>query len=161
MLPRISDYTRSFALMLIPVIAFTVVVSGFRNAATSIQNSIYVVYLEGIGLDGTMIGALFAALEVTTGIASLQVKSVRKFGRAEAGDATQCLQVGHVGVMGALRYAGRLVDVAFCPERIAEGYAVEELTSLPQIIGADDDASAARAEALRAKCEGKPGIITE
>ena len=30
------------------------------------------------------------------------------------------------------------VDVAFCPERIAEGHAIEELESLPQIIGADE-----------------------
>ena len=82
-MPRMSDYTRSFALMLIPVIAFTVIVSGLRNAGTSIQNSIYVVYLGGIGLDGTMIGLLFAALEVTTGLASLNVASVKKFGRAE------------------------------------------------------------------------------
>lgn len=46
--------------------------------------------------------------------------------------------------------AGRGVDadVAMCPERITEGFALEELTSLPQIIGADDDAVAARAKAL-------------
>ncbi len=43
---------------------------------------------------------------------------------------------------------GRRVDVAFCPERIAEGHALEELRSLPQIIGADDDRAAERAEAL-------------
>jgi UDP-N-acetyl-D-mannosaminuronic acid dehydrogenase len=43
---------------------------------------------------------------------------------------------------------GRKVDVAFCPERIAEGYALQELHSLPQIVGADDDHAAARAEAL-------------
>ncbi len=43
---------------------------------------------------------------------------------------------------------GSRVDVVFCPERIAEGHALEELSSLPQIIGADDDASAARATAL-------------
>ncbi|MGE5537191.1 MAG: MFS transporter [Gemmatimonas sp.] len=83
-LPRLSDYTRSLGLMLIPVVAFTVIVSGFRNAATSIQNSIYVIYLQGIGLDGTMIGVLFAALEITTGLASLNVKSIQKFGHAEA-----------------------------------------------------------------------------
>jgi hypothetical protein len=82
-LPRVSDYTRSFALMLIPVIAFTMIVSGLRNAATSIQNSIYIVYLEGIGLEGTAIGILFAALEVTVGLASLNVGVVRKLGRAE------------------------------------------------------------------------------
>jgi len=40
------------------------------------------------------------------------------------------------------------IDVAFCPERIAEGHAIEELTTLPQIVGADDDHAAARAEAL-------------
>ena len=43
---------------------------------------------------------------------------------------------------------GCQVDVAFCPERIAEGKALEELHSLPQIIGADSDQAAGRAEAL-------------
>jgi UDP-N-acetyl-D-mannosaminuronic acid dehydrogenase len=43
---------------------------------------------------------------------------------------------------------GCRADVVFCPERIAEGHALEELATLPQIIGADDDAAAARAEAL-------------
>jgi UDP-N-acetyl-D-mannosaminuronic acid dehydrogenase len=40
------------------------------------------------------------------------------------------------------------VDVAFCPERIAEGHALEELSSLPQIIGADQAQAGDRAEAL-------------
>jgi UDP-N-acetyl-D-mannosaminuronic acid dehydrogenase len=40
------------------------------------------------------------------------------------------------------------VDVAFCPERIAEGHALEELSSLPQIIGADAEQAGDRAEAL-------------
>ena len=40
------------------------------------------------------------------------------------------------------------VDVAFCPERIAEGHALEELRSLPQIVGADADRAAERAAAL-------------
>jgi UDP-N-acetyl-D-mannosaminuronic acid dehydrogenase len=33
------------------------------------------------------------------------------------------------------------IKVVFAPERIAEGYALNELSTLPQIIGADDDAS--------------------
>ena len=82
-MPRVSDYTRSFALMLIPIIAFTVVLAGLRNAGTGIQSSIYVIYLEGIGLPATSIGILFAALEVTTGLASLAVGWVRKLGRPE------------------------------------------------------------------------------
>src|SRR5512141_704090 len=43
---------------------------------------------------------------------------------------------------------GCVVDVAFCPERIAEGHALEELHSLPQIIGADTDVAAERAAQL-------------
>jgi len=46
---------------------------------------------------------------------------------------------------------GRVVDVAFCPERIAEGRALEELRTLPQIIGADDQRSSDRAEAVFAR----------
>ena len=43
---------------------------------------------------------------------------------------------------------GRSVDVAFCPERIAEGRAMEELRSLPQIVAARSDAAFERAAAL-------------
>ena len=43
---------------------------------------------------------------------------------------------------------GCRVDVAFCPERIAEGHALEELHTLPQIVGADDERAGDRAEAL-------------
>ena len=51
---------------------------------------------------------------------------------------------------------GASVDVAFCPERIAEGHALEELHSLPQIIGQPashirrESASAARPVAITA-----------
>ena len=43
---------------------------------------------------------------------------------------------------------GCRVDLAFCPERIAEGHALEELRSLPQSVGADEDRAGDRAEAL-------------
>ncbi len=54
-----------------------------------------------------------------------------------------------------LEERGCRVDVAFCPERIAEGHALEELHSLPQIIGADDDRAAERATALFATLAAK------
>jgi UDP-N-acetyl-D-mannosaminuronic acid dehydrogenase len=54
-----------------------------------------------------------------------------------------------------LRAAGCTLDVAFCPERIAEGHALEELHTLPQIIGADDDVAADRATALFNKLVSK------
>ena len=43
---------------------------------------------------------------------------------------------------------GKAVDVAFCPERIAEGRAMEELRSLPQIVAARHDDAYRRAAAL-------------
>jgi UDP-N-acetyl-D-mannosaminuronic acid dehydrogenase len=43
---------------------------------------------------------------------------------------------------------GREIDVAFCPERIAQGAAMVELTALPQIVGARTDRAGERAEAL-------------
>jgi UDP-N-acetyl-D-mannosaminuronic acid dehydrogenase len=43
---------------------------------------------------------------------------------------------------------GRSADLAFCPERIAEGHALEELRTLPQIVGADTETAGDRADAL-------------
>jgi UDP-N-acetyl-D-mannosaminuronic acid dehydrogenase len=43
---------------------------------------------------------------------------------------------------------GCVADVAFCPERIAEGHALEELHTLPQIVGADTQVAGDRADAL-------------
>ena len=47
-----------------------------------------------------------------------------------------------------LRAAGIDADVAFCPERIAEGHALEELRTLPQIVGTNSDAAFAKASLL-------------
>ena len=52
------------------------------------------------------------------------------------------------GVERMLAERGLAVDVAFCPERIAEGKAMTELFALPQIISARDDRVMARAEEL-------------
>lgn len=47
-----------------------------------------------------------------------------------------------------LERKGVRVDVAFCPERIAEGYALEEIRNLPQLIGASTDRAFERARAV-------------
>jgi UDP-N-acetyl-D-mannosaminuronic acid dehydrogenase len=47
-----------------------------------------------------------------------------------------------------LAQLGKRIDVAFCPERIAEGRAMSELFELPQIISARTDAALDRAEKL-------------
>src|SRR6202030_1275778 len=60
-----------FALMAIPAVATTMAVIFLRTATNGVQSSLYVVYLNGVGLSGTSIGILFAAIEVTSGLGSL------------------------------------------------------------------------------------------
>jgi UDP-N-acetyl-D-mannosaminuronic acid dehydrogenase len=50
-----------------------------------------------------------------------------------------------------LAESGCRADVVFCPERIVEGHALDELGKLPEIIGTDDDVAADRATALFAR----------
>ena len=51
-------------------------------------------------------------------------------------------------VESTLRRQGLVLDVAFCPERIAEGQAMVELFELPQIVGARTDRARERAASL-------------
>jgi MFS family permease len=70
-LPRASDYINSFMLIAIPAIGLSMAVISMRNTTYSIQTSVYVVYLDRIGLVGTMIGVLFATVEIASGLGSL------------------------------------------------------------------------------------------
>src|SRR5712675_1969715 len=70
-LPHLPDYVRCFALMAIPAVATTMAIIFLRTATNGVQSSLYVVYLDGVGLTGTSIGVLFAAIEVTSGLGSL------------------------------------------------------------------------------------------
>ena len=47
-----------------------------------------------------------------------------------------------------IRALGRRIPLAFCPERIAEGKAIEEMSTLPQIVSAFEADAMARASAL-------------
>jgi UDP-N-acetyl-D-mannosaminuronic acid dehydrogenase len=87
-------------------------------------------------------------------------------GRA-IGACAQYLQDGQILILRSTVYPGvtahvertvaalgRDVDVAFCPERIAEGKAMTELFSLPQIVSSRNDRGAARASALFRRLTG-------
>jgi MFS family permease len=63
LVPRLSDYIKAFAMMAIPAVAFVVAVTYIRIASSAMQGSFYVVYLEGIGFSGTLIGVLLAMSE--------------------------------------------------------------------------------------------------
>ena len=51
-------------------------------------------------------------------------------------------------VADRLKSSGHHVEVAFCPERVAEGHALEEIGSLPQLIGVSNDQAFDRARDL-------------
>jgi MFS family permease len=70
-LPRASDYASSIMLVAIPAVAVSMAIISMRNTTYSIQTSVYVVYLEEIGLVGTAIGLLFATAEIASGFGSL------------------------------------------------------------------------------------------
>jgi UDP-N-acetyl-D-mannosaminuronic acid dehydrogenase len=55
---------------------------------------------------------------------------------------------------------GRQVDVAFCPERIAEGKAMTELFELPQIVSSRTPAGAKRASALFGRLTSKLVVMS-
>lgn len=63
LIPKWRDYTSAFSLIAIPAVAFVVVMSALRISSTGIQTSFYVVYLNEIGLIGTLIGVLISMSE--------------------------------------------------------------------------------------------------
>ena len=78
--PRLPDYVRCFALMAIPAVATTMAIIFLRTTTNGVQSSLYVVYLKGVGLTGTSIGILFAAIEVMSGLGSLFAGRVSRLG---------------------------------------------------------------------------------
>ncbi len=101
-----------------------------------------------------------AILVIGTPIDEFMNPSVRIFERV-LDDLTPHIQQGSLVVLRStvfpgttetverrLRAAGIDAEVVFCPERIAEGHALEELRTLPQIVGAHTDSGFARAGEL-------------
>jgi MFS family permease len=80
MLPRFSDYASCFALMTIPAVATTMAIIFLRTSTNGIQFSLYIVYLHGLGLVGTTIGVLFAAIEIFSGLGSLFAGRAMRWG---------------------------------------------------------------------------------
>jgi MFS family permease len=64
LMPRWEQHKQALALALIPAVAFILAVSFLRNAPGAIQSSLFVVYLNGIGMSGTLIGFLVALSEL-------------------------------------------------------------------------------------------------
>jgi len=80
LVPRVSDYAASFALMAIPAVALTAIAMLVRNSSYGIQTSVYMTYTQGIGFSATAIGFLFAAIEMSAGLGSwFSGRAMRRF----------------------------------------------------------------------------------
>lgn len=78
-LPRLSDYTGSLKLALLPLVAFTLAISFMRHATNGVENSFFIVYLRDVGFAGTMIGVMFSIAEITNSFASLAAGRVARW----------------------------------------------------------------------------------
>jgi MFS family permease len=104
--PRISDYISSIMLMAIPAIALSMAIMSMRNSTYSIQTSIYVVYLDRVGLVGTTIGILFASAEIASGFGALFAGRAMRLGDAQrtmlSGTALSILLIAMTPLVGGI-----------------------------------------------------------
>ncbi len=71
LLPRPSSYSAAFRLLLVPAMAAAIAVTILRQGGAGVQSSFYVVYLDGIGIPGTLIGILISVAGAAGAAASL------------------------------------------------------------------------------------------
>lgn len=104
--PRLSDYVNSLMLLAIPAIALSMAIMAMRNTTYSIQTSVYVVYLDRVGLVGTTIGTLFAAAEIASGFGALFAGRAMRLGNAQStmlsGTALSILLIAATPVLGGI-----------------------------------------------------------
>ncbi len=82
LLPRLADYMTTMRMMAVPAIAFVVIMTLLRHSSNGIQNSFYIVYLNEIGLSGTLIGILLASSSILGAAGSLSAGPMTRLLRA-------------------------------------------------------------------------------
>lgn len=79
LMPRMRDYVEAFRMTMMPAIGFIVAASFLMTTIYGIRHSFYTVYLESIGLSGTLIGVLFADGSLMASVFGLAVAPSRKY----------------------------------------------------------------------------------
>ncbi len=70
-LPKLNDYLDAFRLVAIPAIGLVFVVTILRHSGVAMPSNFYVIYLDGIGISGTLIGILFSVLGAVGGVGAI------------------------------------------------------------------------------------------
>jgi MFS family permease len=78
LLPRWAPHKQALLLATVPAVAFILGASLLRNSSGAIQSSMFVVYLNGTGMSGTLIGALVAIAELSGVAGSLLTAPAEK-----------------------------------------------------------------------------------
>ena len=78
LVPSWALHKQALLLATVPAVAFILGASLLRNSSGAIQSSIFVVYLNGIGMSGTLIGTLVAIAELSGVAGSLLAAPVEK-----------------------------------------------------------------------------------
>jgi len=97
LVPRWEEHRQAIALAVIPAVAFILAASFLRNAPGAIQGSLYVVYLNGIGMSGTLIGLLVALSEFFGVFGSLVAAPLERRFRGDR-LLVACVAVSIVGI---------------------------------------------------------------
>jgi MFS family permease len=105
LVPRWAPHRQALLLALIPAVGFILAASFLRNASGAIQSSLYVVYLNSIGVSGTLIGVLVAIAEVSGVMGSLYAARVQRHMRSDtlviACVTTSLIAIGLTPLIGA------------------------------------------------------------
>jgi MFS family permease len=78
-LPRLSDYIGAVGLLVIPTVAFVVVVSSIRLSTGTLQTSFYLIYLKELGLQATIIGLFVSISQISAAAGTLLAARLTKF----------------------------------------------------------------------------------
>jgi len=121
LLPKLSDYTGSLKLAVIPAVAFTLAISFTRHATNAAESSFLIVYLKDLGYTGTLIGSLFSFAEIFNGLGSLAVRYLKNISIAWlmiGFTASSILLLALTPLFGA---AFLLLGLAHAIRRLSEG----------------------------------------
>ncbi len=112
LIPRWEPHRQALMLALIPSVAFLLAASFLRNAPGAIQSSLYVVYLNGVGMGGTVIGILVAVSELAGVLGSLAAASMeRRVGNNRL--VLTCIAIGVTAIAATPLIAASLALLLF------------------------------------------------
>ncbi len=77
-LPRPSDYIETLRMLALPAVLFTFIMTGLRIGGQGMQGSFYIVYLEGLGYSGSLIGLLVGAASITGFAGALSITALTR-----------------------------------------------------------------------------------